>query len=52
MQQIRSQNSRFDDCRLALSIDKKSLDKVSTSQKVIFVKKLLERSLFINKVLN
>ena len=38
MQQLRLQNSKFDDCRLALSIDKKNLDKVSTSQKVIFLK--------------
>ena len=54
MQQLRSQNLRFDDCRVALSIDKKSLDKVhmlnlrSLVAKSNFFKKLLERSLCIN----
>ena len=41
MQQLRSQNLRFDDCRVALSIDKKSLDRVLfsiASQEVIFLK--------------
>ena len=52
MQQMQSQNLRFNDCRVALSIDKKSLDKIhmlnlrSLVAKSNFFKKLLERSLF------
>ena len=52
MQQLRSQNLRFDDCRIAHSIDKKSFDKVhmlnlsSLIAKSNFFKKLLERSLY------
>ena len=53
MQQLRSQNLRFDDCRIAHSIDKKNLDEVhmhnlnSLIAKSNFFKKLLERSLLI-----
>ena len=54
---MRSQNLRFDDCRVALSIDKSSLDKVhmfnlrSLVAKSNFFKKLLERLVFINNII-
>ena len=57
MQQLRSQNLRFDDCRIAHSIDKKSFDKVhmlnlsSLIAKSNFFKKLLERSLLFYIIL-
>ena len=56
---MRSQNLRFDDCRVALSIDKSSLNRVhmlnlrSLVAKSNFSKKLLERSLlFYNLIEN
>ena len=50
---MRLQNLRFDNCRVALSIDKRSLDKVHMLNlrplfvKSNFIKKLLERSLYL-----
>ena len=52
---MRQQNLRFNNCRVAFFIDKKSFDKIhllnirSLVTKSNFLKKLLERSLLKNK---